>query len=168
MESKSSIEDQAEVRSPRSRASRPYCGLPSGDCQLGDYTGSFYRTAIERLRASVAGWLFRRPLLCGWLAESRNLLRRISARDELRAAYRYPFGVDCGSVFEEVEIGYLRLYMKTQACIRDTQQSTQIKKPESFLDLQLFLAGWKQGVEWGQSQGRNHDSAQSPQPDQRA
>ena len=163
---KSSTGNQAEVRSRLLYKPRPYCGLPTGDYQVGRHSGSFHRTAIEMLRASVAGWLYRRPLLYGLLRESRNYLRRIAAPAELRAAYRHPFGdLSFGPVFEEVETRYLRLCMKTQACIRDTQQSTQIKKSDSLLDLQLFVAGWKQGAEWGLSEVRNRDSAQSSQPD---
>jgi hypothetical protein len=167
---KSSTEDQAEeVRSPRLRTSRPYCGPSDGDYRTVGYTDSFYRIAIQKLRASIAGWLFRRPLLYGWLSEARNFLRRISSPAELRAVYRYPFGqVDFGPVFEEVGIEYLCLCMKTQACIRDMQQTAQIAASPSLLDLQLYVDAWKQGAEWGLSEGRNRDSDQSPQPDQRA
>jgi hypothetical protein len=116
------------------------------------------RKSMSKLMQLFQRWLYRKPLLHGWLLELRSSLHRIFALDELRSVQAE--GMDFGKAFETDKHGRVVLCRQTQRCILDIQQLGDTCQWMSPSDLQLYLDGWKRGAEWA-SALYNHGDTES-------
>lgn len=127
--------------------------LPSTPCELLDQglqptddrwdtlvpEPSLWLRALHRLRIHRVVWLY------GFLLELRNLFYRIG---QLRKTNLYRTGLDIGPAFETTQGESVRECTRTHACTRDMQNLYAMRPWVTILDVELFLAGWKQGSAW--------------------